>query len=82
MSTSITCPKCLKTSYNPNDVAHGYCGHCHDWTGEALLVTIHLPPEPCPECAAGKHANCDTTTWDFVADAPTTCPCFAKGHPE
>lgn len=29
---SITCPKCGRTSYNPNDVREGYCGNCHDWT--------------------------------------------------
>lgn len=26
---SITCPRCQKTSYNVNDVIHGYCGYCH-----------------------------------------------------
>ncbi|GAA1015847.1 hypothetical protein Aple_010520 [Acrocarpospora pleiomorpha] len=31
--TSITCPRCRRTSYNPNDIAAGYCGACHDWTG-------------------------------------------------
>ena len=31
---SITCPRCGRTSYNPNDVREGYCGHCHDWTQE------------------------------------------------
>jgi len=29
---SITCPRCGMTSYNPNDIAEGYCGNCHDWT--------------------------------------------------
>ena len=29
---SITCPVCGMTSYNPNDIREGYCGHCHDWT--------------------------------------------------
>jgi ribosomal protein L37E len=29
---SITCPRCGRTSYNPNDIREGYCGHCHDWT--------------------------------------------------
>lgn len=29
---SITCPRCGMTSYNPNDIREGYCGHCHDWT--------------------------------------------------
>jgi ribosomal protein S27AE len=27
------CPRCGRTSYNPNDVREGYCGACHDWTG-------------------------------------------------
>ena len=26
---SFTCPVCLMTSYNPNDVAKRYCGNCH-----------------------------------------------------
>jgi rubrerythrin len=29
---SITCPQCGMTSYNPTDIAEGYCGNCHDWT--------------------------------------------------
>ena len=29
---SVTCPKCGYVSVNPNDIEHGYCGHCHDWT--------------------------------------------------
>lgn len=29
---SITCPRCGFTSYHPDDIANGYCGHCHDWT--------------------------------------------------
>lgn len=28
----ITCPRCLRTSHNPNDIKQGYCGACHDWT--------------------------------------------------
>jgi hypothetical protein len=26
---SYTCPTCGLTSYNPNDEAERYCGHCH-----------------------------------------------------
>jgi hypothetical protein len=26
------CPRCGARSYNPNDIEHGYCGRCHDWT--------------------------------------------------
>jgi hypothetical protein len=28
----FTCPRCQRTSYNPNDAREGYCGACHDWT--------------------------------------------------
>lgn len=31
---SITCPRCGMTSFNPNDVSEGYCGNCHDYTGQ------------------------------------------------
>lgn len=30
---SFTCPQCSRTSYNPNDAEHGYCGACHAFTG-------------------------------------------------
>ena len=81
---SITCPKCGRTSWNANDIHFGYCGNCHDWTGENVRVikaTEPLPLMDCPECACGKHGNCDSSTWDDVKDAPGICPCFEKGHP-
>lgn len=31
---SFTCPKCGMTSYHPEDVRQGYCGSCHEFTGE------------------------------------------------
>lgn len=52
---SITCPKCQRTSYNPNDIREGYCGNCHAWTTEVCY--LHgLEPIPdgaylvCHEC--------------------------------
>ena len=30
----ITCPDCLYTSYNRNDVFFGWCGNCHKQTSE------------------------------------------------
>jgi hypothetical protein len=30
---SFTCPRCGRTSHNPNDAREGYCGACHEWTG-------------------------------------------------
>lgn len=53
--TSIACPRCGRTSHHPTDVAEGYCGACHDWTGapkgtdptarthDRLLVAGHCP---------------------------------------
>jgi len=38
----ITCPRCLMTSYSPDDIREGYCGNCRDWTGRR--------PGPAPEC--------------------------------
>lgn len=31
---AITCTKCRMTSYNPNDVAQRYCGHCRVFFGD------------------------------------------------
>lgn len=36
--------------------------------------------EPCPECKAGKHPNCDGHAWDTKADRQTSCPCAMSGH--
>ncbi len=32
MKASYTCPRCGRTSHDPNDVRERYCGNCHDWT--------------------------------------------------
>lgn len=32
---SFTCPRCGRTSHNPHDIEHGYCGNCHDVTGQS-----------------------------------------------
>jgi uncharacterized Zn finger protein (UPF0148 family) len=29
----FTCPRCRLTSYHPTDLAEGYCGACHAFTG-------------------------------------------------
>lgn len=34
----------------------------------------------CPECAQGKHRNCDGTAWDDQADERTTCACPDEAH--
>lgn len=43
----ITCPRCLRTSHNPNDIAQGYCGACHDWTQLPMSDPFNqLPADP------------------------------------
>lgn len=34
---SITCPRCSRTSYHPEDIKQGYCGFCHWWTSDSQL---------------------------------------------
>ena len=43
---SFTCPRCGRVSYHPDDVAAGYCGACHDWTGA------------CPACFRPRGGTC------------------------
>lgn len=42
---SFTCPACGMTSHNPDDVAQGYCGNCHDFTGPRKALTETVSPE-------------------------------------
>lgn len=34
---SFTCPRCNMTSHHPEDERHGYCGHCHEFTGTLVI---------------------------------------------
>lgn len=36
--------------------------------------------QPCPECRAGKHLNCNGQSWDFVGDELAPCPCATARH--
>lgn len=36
---SITCPRCGRISYHPEDVAQGYCGACHAWTSPRVRIS-------------------------------------------
>lgn len=41
LPSEITCPKCRKTSHNPNDITNNYCGNCHWWTSDPHLAGIN-----------------------------------------
>ena len=49
--SSFTCPRCGRTSWNPNDVREGYCGACHSWTGGDDLWWLggYLMVRPLPD---------------------------------
>jgi hypothetical protein len=34
----FTCPACKAISYHPLDIEKGYCGRCHDFTGEGAAT--------------------------------------------
>lgn len=38
MTSVFTCPRCFAVSHNPNDTQHQYCGRCHRFFGDHLLV--------------------------------------------
>lgn len=61
---SITCPKCSTTSYNHHDIRWGYCGNCHEFTGEKLAGT----PNP------GWQANPVVTDKPVIRHGPTRPP--------
>ncbi|OZD48624.1 hypothetical protein CH252_19035 [Rhodococcus sp. 06-1477-1B] len=50
---------------------------CH---GDVLLRLAN-PANPCPECTAGKHRNCDGTTLDDTTDTWILCNCHDTTHP-
>lgn len=43
LQPSFTCPTCRETSYLQQDIDNGYCGNCHDFTGEPPGVVAHPP---------------------------------------
>ena len=38
--SSFTCPLCGRVSHHPDDVSHGYCGACHEFTGEGITRAL------------------------------------------
>lgn len=43
---SFTCPACGNTSHHPDDVANGYCGRCHQFTGRPQSQPQGWAPPP------------------------------------
>ena len=37
-SDKVICPICGKMSHNPKDIAHKYCGYCHQFWGDEVSL--------------------------------------------
>jgi hypothetical protein len=37
---SFVCPACQAESWHPEDVRQGYCGACHDFTGDQHAAAL------------------------------------------
>lgn len=46
VAVMFSCPCCGAVSAHPQDVAEGYCGLCHWYTGDPELGQVHLAA-PC-----------------------------------
>lgn len=67
MADSITCPTCGRTSYNPNDAVHRYCGVCGFHADAPVVCTVEFS-EPAMvwevEHNAGTHVVLDIVVVD------------------
>lgn len=82
---SITCPVCGMTSYNLNDVANGYCGNCHAYTGvvnplaKAKQVLQDAGAEPVSRDCNFTWRDDETHThrcvWGAAHGQPCRCEC-------
>jgi hypothetical protein len=68
---SITCHRCGRTSYNFNDVANLYCGHCHRFHEDGLPIwTIYDHPTDFPDSFVARKFVFGRPT-DAILTAPT-----------
>jgi hypothetical protein len=37
---AFACPRCGRVSHHPDDESHGYCGACHEFTGEGITRAL------------------------------------------
>jgi hypothetical protein len=78
---SITCLRCGRTSHNPNDVAHRYCGYCHRFHGPAPEALPAIPAERLDAvCTSLLHADPNAEAVLLVVFHPnkTAQPVFAS----
>ncbi len=72
---SFTCPRCGMTSSHPEDAKQGYCGRCHDWTGQ---VVGGVPSRGAPEYVIAMRAADATRTVDGTTSGWACALCKAE----
>jgi hypothetical protein len=87
VAETFTCPRCASVSHHPEDVRHGYCGACHDYTaGEpaALQVKPYGSPPAWPDPVALFAARCwrvgDMVVHTYPVGAADGTPCHCGGE--
>lgn len=48
--------------------------------GPAAVAEVIHRVRDCPDCAAGKHGNCDGSAWCTTCDTQELCPCAQVDH--
>lgn len=77
---TFTCPRCRRTSHNPNDVREGYCGACHDWTAaDAHRAPAMSAQERRDRDLIARHLRAAASAVN-VADWPAYLRSVADGH--
>jgi len=64
MSESITCPKCGKVSFNPNDIRERYCGNCSRYHDTMLQTATPEPVTDGEFVLTGGTKGGSTEIWD------------------
>jgi hypothetical protein len=79
---SFTCPRCGRTSHHPDDARNGYCGACHDWTGQREPVDVwRVERNVCGWCSEAIQSTAMaifpstriTLVWTHVASGHERC---------
>lgn len=70
---SFTCPRCGAVSHHPKDEQQGYCGRCHDFTGQPgatmLLGAVRREIEMLRQLSEiERRAGHTQSTWQLLRD--------------
>lgn len=76
---SITCPRCLRTSFNASDINEGYCGYCHAFTRGEDGAAMEARSGICRYCLCTDERACpDGCSWhDKAHTVCSSAPCVA-----